>query len=95
MSKTKKPAKAPETPYAFRIKGKAKGEVAEEGKRFYMPGVTITGKCRCSANLKMDLGESYLAYPPMNAPDTLTFWCDVCNEETEIRVQLNVSLEVL
>jgi hypothetical protein len=74
-------------PRAFKI---------EDGKRFYIPGCKLSGKCPgCKKKFERDFGESYLGYPEANKVFDLTLYCPKCEHEWTVRVRLNVSLDLV
>lgn len=62
-------------------------------KRFYMEGVSVESICpKCQRVCEQDLGSSYLSYPPTNAAFEHSFYCNKCDTEWTVDLQLNVQL---
>jgi hypothetical protein len=76
----------------MKIKGKLSGEI-ENGKRFYLPGLTVTQTCvKCGA--KEDWSDTfYLSYPRMNEKFSVPCYCSVCQHEWHEDVILKVTLQ--
>lgn len=67
----------------------------EDGKRFKLPGVYVQSRCpNCDKVCKHDLGgeRRYLSYPKMNEPFDYPFYCEGCDAEWKVKLQLDVSL---
>lgn len=78
----------------FKLKGKKPKGVIEV-KRFYLAGTIIEGTCpNCGEHIKHDLGDQYLSYPAMNTPFKESVYCEECDEEVEVTLQLNVSVDI-
>ena len=75
-----------------KIKIKDKFEI--ETKRFYLP-VIIPVKCaHCGTKHEFNLSDRYLSYPVINKKSVEGFWCDKCDEESEIDLTLRVRIDV-
>lgn len=64
-------------------------------KRFYLPGISLKGKCpKCKAAWHLDFGDDYLSYPIAGVPLDVTVGCDPCGITWTEQVVLNITLEM-
>lgn len=63
-------------------------------KRFYMGGVTLQDKCPKCGVLHEDV-DPMINYPVMNQPFQMHMYCDECEHEWSVTVQLTVSLALV
>lgn len=65
-------------------------------KRFYIPGTKIIGNCpECGEYLEKDFDEQYLSYPSISKNNKEYMYCDECDNEAEIELRLNISLDLI
>ncbi len=65
-------------------------------KRCYLPGATIVDTCpHCKKSFRRDLSKEYLSFPVVNQPTQETLYCRECDNEWEITIQINLSIEVV
>lgn len=67
-------------------------------KRFYLP-IEVKRNCpTCSTELTCDLKEDYLFEPSINKKETITFFCEKCDDhyitDAVLKVELHVSREI-
>lgn len=76
------------------ISSKPTGEI--DVKRFYLDGVVVSGNCpKCKEPVELDLGEQYLSYPPMNKPFKESMYCQECDHEFEVKLRVNISVDLI
>lgn len=74
---------------------KKKAAFRFEDKRFALPFVVVVACPECGADVRRDLEDWALSYPPLDEPFDLDFCCgDGCEHEWPERVRLTVTLEV-
>lgn len=65
------------------------------GKRFRIPGLKIRWKCKCGKRCVQDFGkDDYFSFPDMNQPFDHGLYCHECGEESQVRLQLSLTLSV-
>jgi hypothetical protein len=65
-------------------------------KRFYVPGCKLDGHCpKCNQPFTLDFGEQYISFPVANAVNEVACWCCHCENEWNVNVRLNFSLELV
>lgn len=74
------------------------GEFEVGVKRFYLP-IEIKRNCpSCNTRLTCDLEKNYLFEPSINKKETITFFCDECDDhyhaDAVLKVELHVSREI-
>ena len=68
-------------------------EFVIDTKRLYLPLVFSSPCPKCNGVLERDLSESYLSYPSLNTPQTVSFYCGECHEEWTEEFTLRLSVE--
>ena len=75
----------------FKVKGKG-FEIAS--KRLYLP-IEFDVDCpHCGEKITSDLESDYLSYPVINHTEQIHFYCNECDNESEVDAKLRVSLDV-
>lgn len=70
-------------------------ERIEGEKRQYVP-VVVNWVCpQCKQPRKMDLTKRYLMYPVFGEPFEQTLYCDECDCESTVTLQLNLQLVIV
>ena len=69
------------------VEEKLKGHSSIEVKRLHLP-FTYTKRCQCENMLTLDLEQDYLSYPNINTPKQIIMYCQECDSEYEIDLQL-------
>tara|TARA_R110000772_G_scaffold17946_3_gene49971 strand:+ start:129072 stop:129341 length:270 start_codon:yes stop_codon:yes gene_type:complete len=78
-------------PKQFRVKGED-FEIAS--KRLYLPIIIELICPHCGEKITSDLESDYLSYPVINHTEQIHFYCNECDNESEIDYKLRVSLDV-
>lgn len=79
------------------IKGKPVAFELDD-KRFYIPGFKLQDICpKCKTKYEKDYKENYIMYPKANSTIKDTLYCnnDNCGHEWEVKVKINVSIEIV
>lgn len=77
------------------IKKKTKKNASLDVKRFYVPGYVLEDVCpECGKKYKRDFEEHYINYPTIGKQN-ITCWCDKCDHEWEVKVELIVELKIV
>lgn len=70
-------------------------KVNPDVKRFYL-GVSITQKCpKCGGECTFAGEEDYLSYPKTGVPEDLMFYCEPCEDNFVVPIQLDMTLTIL
>jgi hypothetical protein len=80
----------------MKVTGKPNVACDLEVKRFYIPGVVLSGKCpNCKAKWWEDFGDSYLSYPTANKPFDHGCCCPECDHEWTVRLRIDLAVSVV
>jgi len=63
-------------------------------KRFYIPVVFVATCPKCGEEVRRDLNDWYLSYPPVGKPFVLDLACGECSYEWGEEIRLLISLEI-
>lgn len=75
-----------------KIKGKVEG--CTDVKRFYLPGIEIETQCPKCSEIKNWKGRNeYLSYPVVGS-NAINFYCDDCDLEWEVEIQLDIMVKI-
>ena len=67
-----------------------------EVKRFRVPGIIIETECKnCGTILRYDMETDYFCYPIVNQPFQTWIYCDECDEETTINLQIRIDVQLV
>jgi len=65
-----------------------------EVKRFYFPATLIWTCEECGKENKKDFSNDYLGYPTFNEWRGIVLCCSHCDNEQDIQLKINLTLEV-
>lgn len=77
-----------------KVISKAEGQIDE--KRLYLPGLELESTCpKCKKTFTRDFGDDYLSYPEVGRPYIICLYCENCEYEYDVRVQIDVTMTIL
>jgi len=65
-----------------------------DANRFYIPGLVLKVPCACGAMLTQDLGAVELDWVVVNEDYITHVECGGCGKDPDVKLRLNVTLEV-
>lgn len=80
-----------QTPDGVELVSQIHGQI--ECKRLYLPGASLKARCpKCNEIVERTYKSEYLGYPVMNKPFSEHMYCDACEYEWSVRLELKVEL---
>lgn len=79
----------------MKITGKVSGK--SDDKRFRLPGVKIEYTCPgCGDEGVKDVDAGhYFSYPVLGKSFEYTMWCDKCDHEWKVNLQIDITLKII
>lgn len=75
------------------VEEKLKGTNELNIKRLYLPFV-YKKKCKCGNDIELNLNNDYLMYPKLNTIEQMSIYCDKCDTQYQVDIQLEVAIVI-